>query len=197
MNSNFATVDENNRIVYAPDTLGRSLRAPEDRQYHAADYWEFDKTVTEAPEGKYARPVVVDGYKIGDLVTIQEEHVPALDENGEQIDPTDEYRPLVKVVRQRYEFVPVEKPTVDDYNRAVESHLMAERMERGYDTREPSLYITSSIPRWKQDAQDWVAHVDAVMSFALRTLNDWKSTGSVMSLREFRASLPKIRWSED
>ena len=107
MNHNFATVDSSNHIVFAPDTLGRSLRAPKDWQYHAANYWEFDKTVPEAPEGTYANPVVIDGYKIGDLVTIQEEHIPALDENGEPVDPTDEYKPLMKVVRQRYEFLPI------------------------------------------------------------------------------------------
>ena len=108
MNQNFATVDSSNRIVYAPDTLGHSVRAPKDWQYHAENYWEFDKTVPEAPEGKYAKPVVIGGYKIGDIITIQEEHVPAVnEETGEPLDPTDEYRPLVKVVRQRYEFMPL------------------------------------------------------------------------------------------
>lgn len=197
MNHNFATVDENNRIVYAPDTLGKSLQTPKVWQYNAAGYWEVDKTVPTAPEGKYARPVVVDGHKIGDLVTIQEEHIPAEDENGEPLDPADEYKPLVKVVRSRYEFVdkPVYVPTVDDYNREVENHLLSERLARGYDTREPSLYINSSIPRWKQDAQDWVAHVDAVMSYALDVLNRWKSGETPPSVDEFRNSIPKIEWT--
>lgn len=107
MNTNFATVDENNRIVYAPDTLGVSLRAPKDWQYHAANYWEIDATVPTAPDGQYARPIVVDGYKIGDLVTVQEEHIPAVNDEGELLDPADEYKPLVKVVRPRYEFLPI------------------------------------------------------------------------------------------
>lgn len=107
MNTKFATVDNDNRIVYAPDTLGASLRAPKDWQYHAANYWEIDKTVPTAPEGKYAKPVVIGGYNIGDLVTIQEEHVPETDENGEPLDPNDEYKPLLKVVRRRYEFLPI------------------------------------------------------------------------------------------
>lgn len=111
MNRNFATVDEKHRIVYAPDTIGISLRPPKDWQYHAAGYWELDTTVPTAPEGKYAKPIVIDGYKIGDLVTIQEEHVPEVnEETGEQIDPNDEYRPLLKVVCQRYEFMNIPKP---------------------------------------------------------------------------------------
>lgn len=107
MNKNFATVDSSNRIVYAPDTLGASLRAPKDWQYHSAGYWELDTTVPTAPEGKYAKPVVIDGYKIGDLVTVQEEHIPAVNDDGETLDPNDEYKSLVKVVRQRYEFVDI------------------------------------------------------------------------------------------
>ena len=103
MNRNFATVDSSNRIVYAPDTLGASLRAPKDWQYHAANYWEIDKTVPTAPEGKYAKPT-----GLYDLVTVQEEHIPAVnEETGEPLDPNDEYKPLVKVVRQRYEFVDI------------------------------------------------------------------------------------------
>ena len=193
MNHNFAKVTEDHHIIYAPDTLGRSLRAPTPWQYHMAGYWQVDTLVPSAPEGKMAVPT-----GLYDLVTIQEEHVPAADENGEPLDPNDEYKPLVKVVRQRYEFkpIPVYEPTVDDYNRAVEDHLMAERMERGYDTREPSLYINSSVHRWSQDAVDWVRHVDAVMTFALGVLNGWKDSGEVMSLDEFRAALPRIEWTE-
>lgn len=107
MNHNFAKIDTDNRIVYAPDTLGASLRAPKDWQYHNANYWEIDTTVPTAPEGKYAKPVVIDGYKIGDLVTVQEEHIPAVNDEGEPLDPADEYKPLLKVVRQRYEFLPI------------------------------------------------------------------------------------------
>lgn len=102
MNHNFAKVTEDHRIVFAPDTLGRSLRAPFPWQYHAANYWEIDATAPTAPEGMEAHPT-----GLYDLVTVQEEHVPATDENGEPVDPTDEYKPLVKVVRQRYEFLPL------------------------------------------------------------------------------------------
>lgn len=197
MNANYATVDSSNRIVYAPDTLGSSLETPSGLRYRNEGYWPVDRTVPEAPPGQYVKPVVAGGREIGDLVTIQEEHIPETDENGEPVDPSDEYKPLLKVVRRRYEFVdkPVRMPTVADYNRVVENHLKSERIARGYDTREPSLYVNSSILRWRQDAQDWIAHVDAVMSYALSVLNDWKSGGNPPSLREFAESLPKIKWT--
>ena len=103
MNHNFATVDNDHRIVYAPDTLGASLRAPKDWQYHAANYWETDHPVPTAPEGKYAKPT-----GLYDLVTVQEEHIPAVnEETGEPLDPADEYKPLLKIVRQRYEFADI------------------------------------------------------------------------------------------
>lgn len=110
MNHNFATVDENHRIIYAPDTLGRSLRPPSDFQYNTANYWEIDKTVPEAPDGMFASVVKLGNAELGDIVTIQEEHVPETDENGEQKDPNDEYKPLIKVVRKRYEFLPIPTP---------------------------------------------------------------------------------------
>ena len=103
MNHNFATVTADHRIVYAPDTLGRSLRAPSPWQYHAAGYWEIDSTAPTAPEGQYARPTGK-----WDLVTIQDEFVPEVyEETFEQVNPNEVYRPPVKVVRQRYEFQPI------------------------------------------------------------------------------------------
>lgn len=85
--------------------------------------------------------------------------------------------------------------TEDDYNYALEEHLRNERVARGYDQREPSLYSNSSIPRWAQDAADWTKHVDEVMMFGLGVLNEWKVTGKVMPLLDFKDALPKIVWS--
>lgn len=105
MNYNYATVDSLGRIVYAPDTLGASLRAPSARQYHNAGYWEIDTTVPSAPDGQYAKPT-----RLYDLITVQDEHVPEFNEDGEQVDPNDKYHPLLKVVRRRYEFLPIPEP---------------------------------------------------------------------------------------
>lgn len=86
--------------------------------------------------------------------------------------------------------------TIDDYDMAMEEHLRNERDERGYTTREPDSYLTSSHPRWKQDAEDWVAHRDAVMEYALQIINDVKSgVREPPTLDEFVAGLPKIQWS--
>lgn len=93
----------------------------------------------------------------------------------------------------RYEYARREVG-VQDYNRAVEDHLRKERLARGYDTREPSLYINSSVQRWRQDAEDWIEHVDAVMSYALGVLNAWQNGDTPPSLKEFVDAMPKITW---
>ena len=86
-------------------------------------------------------------------------------------------------------------PTVADYDKAMEAHLLAERTARGYTSREPSDYAGSSVPRWAQDAVDWIAHRDAVMLYGLEVQNRYAESGSAPALEEFREALPKIRWS--
>lgn len=85
--------------------------------------------------------------------------------------------------------------TFDDYDRAMEAHLDAEKAERGYTKREPSDYAGSSNPRWAQDAQDWIAHRDAVMEYGLEVENKAKRGEPVPTLDEFKAGLPKIVWT--
>lgn len=98
-------------------------------------------------------------------------------------------------VRQwRFDDAPA--PTVADFDFAMEEHLTAERMERGYTTREPDVYLNSQVPRWASDARDWVAHRDAVMLYALEIMNAVESgTREPPTLAEFKAGLPKIVWS--
>ena len=86
-------------------------------------------------------------------------------------------------------------PTVADYDKAMEAHLLAERTARGYTLREPSDYAGSTVPRWAQDAADWIEHRDAVMLYGLEIMNHYAETGEAPTLEEFRAALPKIRWS--
>ena len=87
--------------------------------------------------------------------------------------------------------------TVDDYDRAMEEHLKAEREARGYTSREPSDYAGSAVTRWAQDAADWIAHRDAVMLYALGVINHYRETGEAPSLEEFKAALPVIEWTEN
>lgn len=86
-------------------------------------------------------------------------------------------------------------PTVADYDKAMEDHLLAERAARGYTLREPSDYKDSSVPRWAQDASDWIAHRDAVMLYGLEVMNHYAETGEAPTLEEFKAGLPVIVWS--
>lgn len=100
-----------------------------------------------------------------------------------------------EIVRQ-YEVRETPQPTLADFDAAMEAHLYEERAARGYTTREPDAYLNSSVPRWAQDARDWVAHRDAVMAYAL-ALMDQVEDGErdAPTLAEFRAGLPAIQWT--
>lgn len=90
-------------------------------------------------------------------------------------------------------------PSLQDYDLTMEKHLESERVARGYTTREPSDYLNSTVARWAQDAQDWIAHRDAVMLYALDIENRYiESQGqTIVSLNEFKENLPKIHWTID
>lgn len=81
------------------------------------------------------------------------------------------------------------------YDEAVEQHLLETRTARGYTVREPSYYLNSTVPRWRQDALDWVAFLDACMLYGLNVQNTYASTGTAPSLEEFKANLPQITWT--
>ena len=83
----------------------------------------------------------------------------------------------------------------EDYDAAMEAHLKAEREARGYTTREPDAYLASEVPRWRRDAEDWVAHRDAVMAYALGVQNAVAAGGAAPTLDEFKAGLPAVAWS--
>ena len=85
--------------------------------------------------------------------------------------------------------------TEADYDNAMEDYLRSVRYERGYTTREPDDYFGSSNPRWAQDAKDWVAFRDEVMTYALGVINTYTKTGSAPTLDEFKAGFPKMVWT--
>ena len=86
-------------------------------------------------------------------------------------------------------------PVLADYDKAMEAHLLAERVARGYTLREPSDYKDSTVPRWAQDALDWIAHRDAVMLYGLEVMNHYAETGEAPTIEEFKAGLPVIEWT--
>lgn len=95
-----------------------------------------------------------------------------------------------------FEAVDIPSPALDEYDAAMEDHLAQERSARGYTTREPTAYLASSNARWASDARDWVAHVDAVMAYALDLINAVQSgQRTPPTMAEFRAGLPQITWS--
>lgn len=100
------------------------------------------------------------------------------------------------VIQRVYAAIQDPAPTISDFDAAMEEHLYEERAARGYTTREPDAYLNSSVPRWAQDARDWVAHRDAVMGYALALINqveDGERDSPTMA--EFKAGLPKIHWT--
>lgn len=97
---------------------------------------------------------------------------------------------------QTYALVDDQPPAIGEYDAAMEEHFVRERSARGYTTREPDAYRDSSVPRWAQDARDWVAYRDRVMEYAIGFLNAVESgTVELPTLEEFRASLPHIVWT--
>lgn len=89
-----------------------------------------------------------------------------------------------------------EKPvTMDDYDNAMEAHITATRVARGYTTREPDCYINSRNERRAQDAEDFIAFRDAVMDYAAAVREEYRTSGTVPSLEEFKHNLPQIEWS--
>ena len=100
------------------------------------------------------------------------------------------------VIQRVYAAIQDPAPTLADYDAAMEAHLYEERAARGYTTREPDAYLNSSVPRWAQDARDWVAHRDAVMAYALTLMNQVEDgERDAPTMAEFRAGLPAIQWT--
>ena len=114
---------------------------------------------------------------------------------GEHNATIDEIEPDEK--GRRFQIVEVEPPeiTVADYDRAMEEHIKAARVARGYTTREPTEYLGSSVPRWAQDATDYIAFRDACMLYGLSVQNAYAAGEPVPTLEEFKAALPVIVWS--
>ena len=90
-----------------------------------------------------------------------------------------------------------EKPVnADDYDAAMEAHLLATRVARGYTLREPSpTYDNSPNARWASDAADWKAFFTAVLEYGLAVQNEYAVTGKAPSLDEFKAGLPRMNWT--
>lgn len=132
-------------------------------------------------------------YNSAGYYIVNRAYIPETEDEFQAI-PTGKWEVVNDECRKMYEIVPVVH-TIEEYNEALEKHLYAERLERGYDSREPSDYKDSKVERWKQDAEDWIDHRDDVMLYGLGVINTYKETGEAPTLSEFKAALPKIVWT--
>lgn len=98
-------------------------------------------------------------------------------------------------VYQLGEVLPEIAITVADYDTIMEEHIYNARYARGYTLREPTEFVTSSIPRWKQDAEDFVLFRDTVLAYGLEVMNHYAATGEAPTLEEFKNNLPNIVWT--
>lgn len=107
------------------------------------------------------------------------------------------YKNLGNEVTKEYSVIGLNEKliTIDDYDKAMELYLKKVRSARGYNTREPSDYISSGNERWKTDAQDWIAFRDEVMEYALDVQNKYIAQQPVPSINDFIAGFPTITWT--
>lgn len=85
--------------------------------------------------------------------------------------------------------------TPHDYDVVMEDYMKRVREERGYTLREPNDHFGTRVPRWLQDAKDWCVFRDDVLLYGLKVQNEYAATGNVPTLMEFKAALPKIKWT--
>lgn len=146
-------------------------------------------------EESFAPPKCDEGYRAVpsgyELVAVEDSGSGREDDIHSTPTPTN-YTPKKWVRKWKIEPITY---TEADYDQAMEDYLRSVRSERGYTTREPDDYFGSSNPRWAQDAKDWVAFRDAVMTYALEVINTYAKTGNAPTLAEFKAGFPKITWS--
>lgn len=135
---------------------------------------DFARYLGAYPRGTYAAPPEVPEGKM------------AVEDGYELVD--NEWRNIWRI-----EDAPL--PSIAEYDAAMEAHLAAEKAARGYTTREPDVYLNSQVPRWAQDARDWVAHRDAVMLYAIEIMNRVAAGEPQPTLAEFKAGLPRIEWT--
>lgn len=103
----------------------------------------------------------------------------------------------LKVLNGELTVIPEPEKILAEYDKAMEEHIYNVRAARGYTTREPGVYINSTVSRWKADAEVWCAWLDTVMQYSLDILNTAKETGVIPPLDEYLTKCPEIVWTEE
>ena len=88
-----------------------------------------------------------------------------------------------------FEQQPQKPISMQDYDALLENYIFETRYARGYTSRQPTDYINSSTPRWKQDALDFIAFRDKCLQFGQSIINNYQTTGIVPSLEQFEKQL--------
>ena len=166
-NKNYCRPTSNGKsLEFAPVILPPNPGAPTEAEYNAAGWYRNGVESPNPPEGKI----------VGDVIYRYD-----AEENAVVAD---------------YTYIDIPPPTLEDYDAAMEQFLREEREARGYTTREPDSYLTSEVPRWAQDARDWVSHRDAVMEYALELINAVeRGERPPPTMEEFLANMPQIQWT--
>jgi len=153
------------------DIGGHRVTNPTRQMYFIIDAYPLADPMPPAPTPPEGKVAVPDGY--------------------EPIDTAEG-----KAWARKWRFDDLPAPTIADFDAAMEEHLREEREARGYTTREPDAYLESSNSRWAADAHDWVAHRDAVMTYALELMNAVeRGEREPPTMAEFKARLPRIEWT--
>lgn len=159
-------INDGKAVEFAPYFLLPDISAPSEERYNAAGWFRNNIQPPQIPEGKV----------LGDTTFVYDE--------------------ASNSVVAQYTFVDPPPPGLEEFDAAMEAFLQAEREDRGYTTREPDTYLASQVPRWAQDAKDWVAHRDAVMLYALNLINEVKAGHRPPpTMQEFMDGMPKITWT--
>lgn len=72
--------------------------------------------------------------------------------------------------------------SVADYDLIMEQYIKDARIARGYTLREPDVYKDSSVPRWRQDALDFIAFRDSCLLYGQSIINTYTRSGEVPTL---------------
>jgi hypothetical protein len=86
-------------------------------------------------------------------------------------------------------------PTLSDFQRAVEAHVVAVARSRGYHSDVScASYVGSTSAAWAAEATAFVAWRDDVWEVTLAALAAWQGGGDEPTIDGLIAELPKIRW---
>lgn len=111
--------------------------------------------------------------------------------------PPDNEKHYVMIAGTWQEYQKTSVEILAEYDLTMENYLKTARIQRGYTTREPSDYISSAVDRWRQDAIDWIAFRDAVLTYALNVENTVTAGGTLPTLEEFTDNMPQIVWTHE